>query len=122
MKLTSIVPVLYVPDVSQGVRFYCDVLGFECTGPTDGWACVEKNGVELMLSVPNAHLPFEKPQFTGSLYFKLDSPAQVDELWNSLKDKVRVVYPIEDFEYGMREFGIYDNDGYILNFGSEISG
>ena len=47
MKLTSIVPVLYVPDVSQGVRFYCDVLGFEGTGNTEGWACLEKNRVEL---------------------------------------------------------------------------
>lgn len=121
MKLASIVPVLYVPDVSQAVRFYCDVLGFECTGQTDGWACMEKKGVELMLSVPNAHLPFEKPQFTGSLYFKLDSPTQVDEPWNSLQGKVKVVYPVEDFEYGMREFGIYDNNGYVLNFGSEIS-
>jgi hypothetical protein len=28
-----------------------------------------------------------------------------------------VVYPIEDFSYGMREFAIRDNSGYILQFG-----
>lgn len=121
MALNSIVPVLTVPNVAEAVRFYCDVLGFERRGELEGWACVAQNGVELMLSLPNAHMPFDKPQFTGSLYFRLDSPAQVDDLWGKLKDKVKLVYPIEDFEYGMREFGIYDNNGYVLNFGSEIS-
>jgi hypothetical protein len=28
---------------------------------------------------------------------------------------------MEDFEYGMREFAIRDNNGYILQFGQEIS-
>ena len=26
----------------------------------------------------------------------------------------------EDFEHGMREFAIYDNNGYMLQFGQEI--
>lgn len=30
-------------------------------------------------------------------------------------------YPVEDFGYGMREFAIYDNNGYLLQFGQEIS-
>jgi len=29
-----------------------------------------------------------------------------------------VVYPIESFDYGMREFAIRDNNGYILQFGA----
>ena len=37
------------------------------------------------------------------------------------QDKARVVYPIENFFYGMREFAIRDNNGYILQFGQEIS-
>lgn len=31
-----------------------------------------------------------------------------------------VVYPIETFAYGMREFAIRDNNGYILQFGREV--
>jgi len=31
-----------------------------------------------------------------------------------------VVYPLEDCAYGMREFAIRDNNGYILQFGQEI--
>ena len=36
---------------------------------------------------------------TGTLYF---NPANVDEAWNQLKDKVIIEYPIENFDYGMR--------------------
>jgi hypothetical protein len=27
------------------------------------------------------------------------------------KDKARLCYPVENFEYGMREFAVYDNNG-----------
>ena len=54
--------------------------------------------------------------FTGSLYI---NPDDVDALWEQVKDKARVCYPIETFDYGMREFAIYDNNGYLLQFGHE---
>ena len=44
----------------------------------------------------------------------------VDLFWERIKDNVKICYPIENFEYGMREFGIYDNNGYLLQFGEEI--
>jgi len=59
-------------------------------------------------SAPNSHMPFDAPAFTGS------------ELWNSLKDVVKVCYSMEDFFYGMREFAIYDNNGYMPQFGSPL--
>lgn len=31
-------------------------------------------------------------------------------------------YPIENFNYGMREFVIYDNNGYVLQFGEAVAG
>jgi uncharacterized glyoxalase superfamily protein PhnB len=71
-----------------------------------------------MLSLPNRHEPYTHPTFTGSFYFRVDDAAA---LWLQLKDNARVVYPIEDFDYGMREFAIRDNNGYILQFGQELS-
>jgi hypothetical protein len=44
----------------------------------------------------------------------------VSALWTSIKDAVKVCYPMEDFHYGMREFAIYDNNGYMLQFGSPL--
>jgi uncharacterized glyoxalase superfamily protein PhnB len=117
MRMKSLKPVLYVADIDAAIRFYEDVLGFECTHRIAGWASLLNYDVELMISLPNAHLPFEKPAFTGSFYF---NPDDVDALWDKLKDKVTIVYPIEDFSYGMREFAIRDNNGYCLQFGSEI--
>ena len=117
MTLRAIVPMLTVPDLSAAARFYREMLGFECVSQTEGWACLSRDGVELMLALPNAHLPFERPQFTGSLYLRCDN---VDEMWQKVKDKAEVVYPIENFDYGMREFAIRDNNGYLLQFGQEI--
>jgi hypothetical protein len=51
-------------------------------------------------------------------YFTTDD---VDGPWEELKDKVRVCYGIEDFVYGIREFAIYDNSGYLLQFDQEIA-
>ena len=116
VKLQAIVPMLTVPDVAAAIAFYCDVLGFSCSSQMGGWACLNKDGVELMLAVPNAHLPFDKPHFTGSLYLRCDD---VDGLWQRLKEQAEVVYPIENFDYGMREFAIRDINGYLLQFGQE---
>ena len=118
MKLESFRPVLAVNNIDATVRFYRDVLGFECANRIDGWAALSRDNVEVMISLPNAHEPFEKPTLTGSIYF---NTTDVDALWEQIKDKVSVVYPIENFFYGMREFAIRDNNGYILQFGQEIS-
>jgi uncharacterized glyoxalase superfamily protein PhnB len=114
MKLSRLVPMLWVSDTEKTIAFYRDVLGFECANRSEGWACLVKDNVELMISLPNQHEPFDRLLFTGSFYFQADD---VDGLWERLKDKAPIVYPIENFEYGMREFAIRDNSGYILQFG-----
>jgi uncharacterized glyoxalase superfamily protein PhnB len=118
MPLKGPVPVLYVTDVEKTIRFYCDVLGFSCASRFEGWASLQRDSAEVMLSLPNEHVPFEKSLFTGSFYFHVDD---VDSLWTQLRDKAGIVYPIENFDYGMREFAICDINGYILQFGQEIS-
>jgi uncharacterized glyoxalase superfamily protein PhnB len=118
MKLTRVAPMLTVPDIEASVKFYCETLGFTCRNQTEGWALVERDAVEVMFALPNPHMPvFTGAQFTGSLYFQMASG--VDELWESIRNKTTVVYPVETFDYGMREFAIRDNNGYLLQFGEE---
>ena len=118
MKLENVRPMLAVTNIDDTIGFYRDLLGFACVNQMDGWAALSRDNVELMVSLPNAHEPFEKPTLTGSIYF---NTSDVDALWEQIKEKVSVVYPIENFFYGMREFAIRDNNGYILQFGQEIS-
>ena len=120
MRLHSLTPMLRTLDLRASVEFYEQVLRFTCTALDDtaGWACLQRDGVELMLATPNAHEPFSAPAFTGSLYLRTDD---VDGLWTALRDRVRVCYPIGDFGYGMREFAIHDNNGYLLQFGQPLA-
>lgn len=118
MRLKDLRPVLWTEDLSSTIDFYMEVLGFECSDRNDdwGWASLQKDDVALMIAKPNEHTPYEKIGFTGSFYFNTDN---VDALWEKLKDKAKVCYGIEDFFYGMREFAVYDNNGYLLQFGQE---
>ncbi|MGE9313876.1 VOC family protein [Niabella sp. CJ426] len=120
MKLTALRPMIYTDQLEDTIRFYTDMLGFILAGKNEdwGWASLYKDQVSIMLAKPNQHEEFEKPVFTGSFYFNTD---EVDALWQSLKDKVKVCYPIENFEWEMREFAIYDNNGYLLQFGQDIA-
>jgi len=111
-------------DLRQTVKFYTEILGFKCQAvypdaANPFWASLCKDEVEIMLTARNDHSTLEKPVMTGSLYFNLDN---VDEAWEQLKEQATVEYPIENFDYGMREFAIRDCNGYLLQFGQEISG
>ncbi len=103
-------------DIQATINFYTNVLGFTLQNyEADwGWASFKFDKINIMFSVPNEHLGIPKPVMSGSLYF---NPDDVDKTWLYLKDKCHICYPLEDFEYGMREFGIYDNNGYLLQFG-----
>ncbi|MDX1388156.1 MAG: VOC family protein [Acidobacteriota bacterium] len=120
MTLQGLTPMLRTADLKGTVAFYRDVLGFDCEALSEewGWARLTRDDVEIMLATPHDHEPFDKPGFTGSLYLYSDD---VDAAWKELKDTARVCYPIETFDYGMREFAIYDNNGYLLQFGQPVS-
>lgn len=120
MKLKALTPMLHTDKLEETIDFYTNILGFSLGERNNewGWASLYKDEVELMLAKPNEHTQFEKPLFTGSFYFRTEN---VNRLWEELKDKAKVCYEIENFEWGMREFAIYDNNDYTLQFGQEIA-
>jgi len=119
MKLTGLRPMLWTKDLQESIDFYTQVLEFTLDESNDdwGWASLHKDDVHIMLALPNEHTPFDKPFFTGTLYLNTDD---VDYWWEKLKGKVKLCYEIEDFEYDMREFAFYDNNGYLLQYGTAI--
>ena len=119
MRLTKLRPTLWTENLPATVDFYVNILGFTCEEFNEqwGWASLWKDEVELMVSIPDEHTAYSKIGFTGSFYFNVEN---VDSIWYHLKDRVSVSYEPENFDWGLREFGIFDNNGYLLQFGQEV--
>ena len=121
-EFKKIVPVLKVSDMQTSVGFYTNVLGF-----TVAWRAANDGGGEnCMLLAGAANLLLstgtqlgDKPQFTGTLYFHMSG---VQEFFERVRHKGEVVWPLEMMDYGQKEFGIHDDDGYTLAFAEALEG
>ena len=128
MKLHRLSPILWTKNLQETILFYKNVLGFKGVSNFPNFVSLSRENVELMFIVPqdepedckdpdNQAEFFPRPMLTGSLFIVTE---QVDELWNSVKDKAIIKTSIA--EYYMRDFSILDNNGYELVFGQDISG
>ncbi|NNE32588.1 MAG: bleomycin resistance family protein [Winogradskyella sp.] len=118
MAFNALVPTLEVQNMDESIHFYESFLDFECVNREGNhWAFLQKDEVDIMLTSRFNTDKFPKPVFTGGLYIYVDD---IDVIWQILKEKVDISYPLENFEYGMREFAIYDNNGYRIQFGQEL--
>ena len=128
MKFTDVTPNLVVSDIDRSLAFYRDVLGFSvfATVPEAApfvFAWMQRDGVNVFLNTVGS-VKDEHPELaartlggTATLYLMIeaDSPAEgIDELFDLVKSKARVIMPMKDQFYGMREFGIEDPDGYVI--------
>jgi catechol 2,3-dioxygenase-like lactoylglutathione lyase family enzyme len=119
-KFRALMPVLRVSDVARAIEFYTGILGFEVlwntTDDGGGAVCLLRSGtIELMLAT-GSHLG-GTPTFTGTFYFQTSGVA---EFYEQIKDRVEIVWPLEVMDYGTREFGIHDPDGYTLAFSEDV--
>ena len=124
-----------VNDVRESVKFYMDNLGFtlnmivpEGNKTIDNelkddknyiYAMVSRDDIFIMLMNKDAFgedLPMLKGEKIGasvSFYYEVDN---INEVYNSLKDKVNIIFDLNTTWYGMQEFYIKDCNGYILGF------
>jgi len=127
VNISGLVPNLEAISIAETIAFYCDTLGFEVTSVYPDadepiWCAVKRGEALIMFSQAHKHEHEpgeehdhpESPVMTGSLYLY---PDDIDTLWEQIKDRVEVAWPIQDRDYGIREFGIQDPNGYILSFG-----
>ncbi len=120
MKLTALRPMLWTENLTETVEFYTRVLGFTCGEINEvwGWATIFRDNIVIMLARPNGQTEYQEIGFTGSFYFNTDD---VESLWNEVKDVAKIGYEIQTFDWGMKEFAIYDNNGYVLQFGQSVA-
>ena len=121
-EFKTIVPVLRVADMQRAVDFYTGVLGFtvcwRAANDGGGENCMLAAGATNLLLSTGCHLG-DKPRFSGTLYFHMTC---VKEFFEQIKNKVEIVWPLEEMDYGQTEFGIRDSDGYTLAFAEASEG
>jgi len=128
MNFTDVTPNLIVSDIDRSLAFYRDVLGFSVvtTVPDAApfvFAWLRRDAVKVFLNT-KASVQDAMPELaarpiggTNTLFMVIEagSPAEgIDALYDAVKSTARVVMPIKDQFYGMREFGIKDPDGYVI--------
>lgn len=130
MTLTDVVPNLIVSDIDTSTAFYRDVLGFEVvtTVPDQAphvFVWLKRDGVGVFLNAA-AGVGDDLPELsrraiggTATLFVTVEAASAsegVDALLQAVGQKAKVVMPIKDQFYGMREFAIEDPDGYVIIF------
>ena len=113
-----IVPSLLVDDMRRTIEFYVEKLGFTQTGyyPIESdpeWTELRRDDVAIHFYTDAPHATRYSPGCSGTLYFYPDDVAALAEEW---RNKVPFVWGPEVMDYGMREFGIRDPNGYYLAF------
>lgn len=129
MRLQKLSPILWTKDLKATILFYETVLGFTGKSNFPNFVSLTREAIEIMFIVPQDEPEeckdpngiqefFPKSMLTGSIFIVTD---HIDELWESVKDKVTIKSAIDNREYLMRDFSILDNNGYELVFGQDIS-
>jgi lactoylglutathione lyase len=135
MKLSDVTPNLVVTDIARSTAFYRDTLGFSVvtTVPEQApfaFVWLQRDTVHVFLNSRES-ANHELPTWggrpiggTNSLYILVEAETTdtgVDGLHDSIAGKARVVMPLKDQFYGIREFGIEDPDGYMIFFAQRTS-
>lgn len=127
MTIARISPVLGVKSVRKSAEYYRDVLGFSLD-PVDGVfqpALDEPDGVYAIVKKGDFWIHFQirrdvdacrdRPVFERDVYLMVDNIG--DEYSALIQRGAKVVQPIHDTPYGLREFTIEDLNGFRLSFG-----
>lgn len=139
MKISKLSPNFEVHSIRETVGFYQEHLGFNLVmavneaqdgivqdfenGKEYVYALVQKDGVEFMFQRTDTFkedVLFSKGLSIGasvSFYFEIEN---IQEFYSTLKAKNLKITDLKTTWYGMQEFYLQDNNGYILAFAEKI--
>ena len=123
-ELTRLTPNIIVSNVEQSLAFYRDVLGFQQTVTVPDaapyvFAIVESGPVEIFLNdlkTAVAEYPAFADRPVGGTLTLFIHVTGIAEIYETLRQQVTVVMPLEKKWYGVTEFAFTDPDGYIITF------
>ena len=116
--IKSIFPILETRDVARTLDLYCNWLGFQRVGNPDeeasGMYAVHSGSVYLAFIHSGTVTPGVLPGRGVRFYLEVDDVEERHGL--AQQAGFRMVEPLQDKPYGMREFTIQDPNGYLLTF------
>jgi hypothetical protein len=115
--LTAFIP---VRDIHETLNYYRDSLGFydEWTMGTDGGLRRDDLHV-LFQQVPGYLSAINNDNYRFVLIWFVDN---VDDIYNEFKNerKIPIIADIKNTPWGIREFSIYDINGYLIRISEAI--
>ena len=118
--LESFTVLLNVEDVSAAIAFYGELFGFEVIQKFEEnnsirWASLSKDQMQLMLNEhgerSNDRRRLSDSHLDVVLYIGV---TDLDEIWRRVDQKGYSPSQIEIEDYGLRQFGFRDLDGYEI--------
>ena len=123
MKVIASAPHFFVTNLKRSLDFYVDVLGFDrpkLWGEPPSFAMPRKDGYIVMLNQEEGVTPNPNGKHSATdAYFWCED---IDEYYSLIRKKGARILGIEERPlYGMREFEVYDPDGYRLVFAEDMN-
>ena len=112
-------PVWPVKDIYQSLDYYKNQLGFKVKFTWEDpitYAVIKRDGISIHLTTDDDATKNDIPK-TALFIFVHDVDKVYDEF---LKKDIKIIAPIGNRDYGMRDFDIEDIDGYRLIFGKNV--
>jgi uncharacterized glyoxalase superfamily protein PhnB len=114
IKLNSVTPILQVADLQRALDFYRDAMGFQSgwiVGDPPWLASVCRDAVEFHLYRVDKPVP-------SHVYLNVNA---VDDYFGAItRAGAKVIYALEDREYGMRDGRVADPDGNHIGIGENL--
>lgn len=111
-RMGAITPILKVTDLDASLAYWVDVLGFAIGWRDDGIVGLRRGDAPVLLSR-------DGQGHVGTWLWIAVSDA--DALHDELRAKgARIRVPPTNYPWGSRELHVFDPDGHVLRFGSDL--
>jgi len=133
MEYRKITPNLIVKDVSASLKFYAEVLDLPAAitvpdQPPFVFASVTAGGIEIFFN-QQENVAADPGEFAkefaarpigGSFTMFIEVEGIEEILERVRKHQAKIVMPLQEMFYGMKEFAFLDPDGYIVTIAEKI--
>lgn len=120
-RFEAVAPCFPVRDIGSTISWYEKLAFVADPFPQQEpyvFCILRRNEIEIMLQrIEGYRKPDIYEQRTDGVWDAYIRIQGIKEFFESVKDKVEVIQPLRQQPYGMWEFEIRDNNGYVLVFG-----